>query len=245
MNILAPYRYGVAAPPEALELEFDGTDDYVATDDIIPFDLEYNTAFSHSFWMKTSTTGTAMALVSKQDGPPNEKGYHIGVNTSGYIFVTAVNKTADRIEIYGNVDVTTNAWVHVVVTHDGTSTAAGYTIYTDDTVNTKTVTLDALTKTIITTNPVNFGQRPGGPDLLYTGRLDDIRIYSNALSGAVVSYIYTDRNGDAIPASRVAQWKFDEGTADGAASGAGSIIDSGASGYDATPTGSPTYRTES
>jgi len=72
--------------------------------------------------------------------------------------------------------------------------------------------------------------------------LDDIRLYDTALSPTDLTTLYNNRGAAVVQTNLIGWWKFDEGTADTAATGTDSIIDSSSSGKHGTPYNSPYYR---
>jgi hypothetical protein len=72
-------------------------------------------------------------------------------------------------------------WQHVLVTYDGSRLAAGVRVYVDGRPQRLKVLLDELNQTFQTAQPfrVGAGDGPGGR---FHGRIDDVRIYNDALT---------------------------------------------------------------
>ena len=74
------------------------------------------------------------------------------------------------------------------------------------------------------------------------GALDDVRLYTRALTQAEITTIFNARGEDGIVADLLHRWTLDEKPSGETATVAGSIKDSGPGQFDGTPVNSPTYR---
>jgi hypothetical protein len=83
--------------------------------------------------------------------------------------------------------VSLNQWHHVFVTYDGSSKAAGVTIYVDGKPAPLDRTHDALTGTIRTDRPLVIGRRSANAP--FKGNIDEVRLYSRALSAGEVEQL--------------------------------------------------------
>lgn len=86
-------------------------------------------------------------------------------------------------------DFPVNQWVHVTVTYDGSSSAAGLKIYYDGKPVATTQLHDHLDKSI-TTEIMRIGARPRDDRGFAEGRMDDIRIFRQALSSLEVADLH-------------------------------------------------------
>lgn len=127
----------------------------------------------------------------------------------------------------------TGIWQHVVCTLDGTANNAGGKVYfngVDETTLVSIVLINTLNSALY------LGNHPAGAPLV--GSLDDVRLYSIALSQAEIDEIYNGGEGTQDAGSQSANllswYKFDEG--------APPALDSGSRGANATTTlGSYTF----
>jgi len=77
----------------------------------------------------------------------------------------------------------------------------------------------------------------------WPGKVGDFRVYDGVLSASEITDLYENYAQPVTTSSSLLLWyKFAEGTADAAATGANSIIDSSGNGYHGTPVNSPIYR---
>jgi hypothetical protein len=88
-------------------------------------------------------------------------------------------RTAERLH-YGD-------WYHVAVTSNGSGTAAGVGLYVNGTRARVDVVEDALAGSIAVDAPLRVGGRAFGPP--FVGRLDDLRVYTRALSSPQIEQL--------------------------------------------------------
>jgi len=93
------------------------------------------------------------------------------------------------IEVNGSA-ATPNAWHHVAMTYDGSSTAAGIHIYVDGVLQTVSNSLSALTSSIQVATDIKIGTDVPGNGDSFSGTIDDVRIYNRALSAAEIARLY-------------------------------------------------------
>jgi hypothetical protein len=187
---------------------FGGTNEYITMGNVLNF--ERTDAFSISFWAKW-TGSTYYVFLGKQQSTP-EKGYTIATTTTGQVQVGILNAWNTNL-IYLATTTTgfnNNQWHHIVITYDGSSAAAGVTIYVDSIAYDKTVTYDSLSDTIITGNSLYIGGRASGTPNYFVGSLDDVSIWNKELSSAETIAIYnlgvpSDLTGSA---NLVGYWKL-------------------------------------
>ena len=86
-----------------------------------------------------------------------------------------------------------------------------------------------------------IGENPDDSGRELDGKLEDLRIYSRALSISELETIMNLRGSDGIINGLEARWLMNEGAPGTAASGADSIKDIGPNGWHGTPSGSPPY----
>jgi len=172
-------------------LRFEGTDERVIIDSNTPGDWEGNQAFTIEFWFKFTTTGL-IRFMSKYNSAAGWDIWHwqaIGYGMVVSIYATGVKYIQKKVTATSN----DGNWHHCVITYDGSLTAAGLIIYIDNAVPTQTVLKDTLDSTTIRhTTHVNLGQ---GNGYYFTGYLDEVIFYNQALSAANVTTRYNSGNG--------------------------------------------------
>jgi Concanavalin A-like lectin/glucanases superfamily len=134
-----------------------------------------------------------------------------------------------------NSAATLNAWHHVAATYDGSSTAAGMTIYVDGVAQTPTSSQSALTASILDTADLKIGTDVPGNGDSFTGTIDDARVWNRALSASEVLALYNSAGG-CTGVGLAGWWKFDDGSGT-------SAVDSSGNGNTGTLVNTPTWTT--
>jgi len=179
-------------------LEFDGVDDYVALPDNNPVWLP-QANFSLCAWVyfdkapAASGGETFLDLNFADSGnPSNELGYVVsrlaGSGRTAFAMTTTTNTDED---LYSNQVLSENRWYYVVTLRDGTTQA----IYIDGRLdNSRTCSPDPIDFVGgYDDDRVNIGRltTSGGVAQYYVdGKIDDVRIYSRALSGEEIRELY-------------------------------------------------------
>lgn len=162
-------------------LSLDGTDDLVVVADDNLLDLA--TSLTISVWLNPSDLLGNRSLVSK-DGAFELDLSHAG--TGSYSL-----RLANQRQGAGSTALTTSSWQHVAVTWDGSTVRYYFQGQPDG------------SATYIGALPVNgkdlgLGGRPssfpgGLPQFLYSGLIDDVRVYARALSDADIAAVYQNQ----------------------------------------------------
>jgi hypothetical protein len=196
--------------------EFDGVDGYVDVGYVLSY--ERTLPFSFSFWMKTSTTSAGL-LLSKRAASTTQRGCSIGIDATGKLVFSLVSDHAitNELIIATNEQYNDDQWHHVVWSYDGSSSASGAVCYVNGSLAQTTVTVDALSATIVTSTPFRLG---AGGDMasgwFYAGLLDEVSVYSFALSLADAKWIYNngeprDLGAAGAPSNIAAWWRMGDG----------------------------------
>jgi hypothetical protein len=143
-------------------------------------------AFSYGAWV-FPVDATNGAIIARMD----EKTGSIGHNLywqNGLIHFQLINHVPDNMITLVSAPVPANRWHHVFATYDGSGKGAGAKVYLDGKPLEMTVTVDTLTKSIVSTKvPLTIGART--PGSRYTGRIDDVRLYNRVLSPEEVAML--------------------------------------------------------
>lgn len=172
---------------EAFDL--DGTNDY------IDLTTNYNYAktqpASASLWIKSSESSFQPFLGTVTQATNN--GWHLDFS-SGKLQYTYLTSGSDYIRQLSDNTYNDNAWHHIVVTYDGSSTSGGMTIYVDGVSVSQTASSGGTLGTLNTGQVLRAGNRVGRSEY-YDGLMDEIYIYDKELSASEVSDLY-DLNVD-------------------------------------------------
>ena len=183
--------------------------------------------FSISFWIKTNTTSVGQIIQSYSQNS-NVAGWTINIEaTNGKIRMTTGKNTGttqgtDWQQVLSTNAFNSNNWIHCVCSYDGTN----INIYKNGVLNNQVAW--NINSAYAATNYIRIGARKynaGAEDIDFTGSLDEIGLWSRALSADEVSQLANSGRGNQYPFSAapalyggVAYWKLDEasGNADDA-----------------------------
>ncbi|MDD3732221.1 MAG: LamG domain-containing protein, partial [candidate division Zixibacteria bacterium] len=172
-------------------LSFDGTDDYISINNNESLNIT-DSIISIEAWIKRTSLGTGYeGIVSKN-------------NTGGYAVQLSWNSENHKVcfvepnvnGICGNGLIDDFSWHHIVISIDGEYIM----IYIDGALDKKADLPGSISGN---DSDVEIGRRAIGEN--FSGYIDEVRIYSRALSAEEVRYHY-NKGGP------VAHWKFDEGS---------------------------------
>ena len=190
----------------------DGTNDYLAIQD-----LHYNQAgqipaVSISAWIKTSKANQGMII--SYDRSEHWRFSVGGDNDNGKLFLATTDLRGSEtgtVDTYSNNTVHNNQWRHVLVTYDSSSSLKKF--YIDGSLDRSVSAhgnrnLGSGTQRygIIGTNceDINFNQMQEGDRTSYNfqGYLDDLRLYDRALNTSEIAHLYnnaiTDTDSDGL-----------------------------------------------
>lgn len=180
--------------PNTFSMLFDGVSESISTKiQAAAYDLERTDLFSFSIWIKPTTLVEAHIVNKFVVVGGSGKGYFIRTTTTGQIRFVLANDTG----VGNSIDIRTptglinsGVWQNVIVTYDGSSTAAGCKIYINSILQPNTVFIDNLTSSIL--QPLvllNFG---GGNSRFFNGNIDEVLAYNIALTQSNVNDIYAN-----------------------------------------------------
>jgi hypothetical protein len=137
----------------------------------------YFDPFSISLWIEPQNLNGA--LLGRMAEAVEAEGYNLTLE-QGKLQLNLVKRWLDeslRVETVEALD--QRRWQHVLVTYDGSRVAAGVKMYIDGHPVKLRVLVDELNQTFaVKQQPLLIGA--GGPGPRYTGKLDELRIYSHA-----------------------------------------------------------------
>ncbi len=144
-------------------------------------DFDRTDAFSYGAWVRGADSG---AIVSRMSDADAYRGWDVFL-TGGFIEVHLVHSwPANAIHVKSTARLDSADWHHVFVTYDGSSQAKGVWLYVDGKRFEVKATRDSLTRSIRVPGGLQLGRR--NPSGRFNGALDDVRIYSRALSAIEV-----------------------------------------------------------
>ncbi|MFX1487565.1 MAG: PKD domain-containing protein, partial [Promethearchaeota archaeon] len=130
-------------------LEFDGVNEYIRCGKNQVLNFERNQSYSIVTWVKTSSANGS--ILSKMNVSNSYRGYDLFCKSDGVIRAHLINElNTNEIIVDGTTQIDDGEWHFVVLTYNGSSTAAGIKIYIDGTLESLTTVSDTLNRTIQT-----------------------------------------------------------------------------------------------
>jgi hypothetical protein len=174
-------------------LNFDGVDDYVSIPhaDSVNFGGAGADSYAVAMWFYPESLSGYHHVISKlgtededaANGPSPFELFTGGESASFYV-KDGSGAGADANFSVGGVSVSLEAWQHVVLVRDGEALS----IYIDGT-HAATATATGIGETTANTEPITIGQR-GDDDIFFDGSIDEVAVFSRALTGPEVSQLY-------------------------------------------------------
>ena len=165
---------------EAGAIALDGTNDYVAVANSTSLDIS-GTAITISLWLNTPQ-GYISALTKPWNNGVMSSPYHqYAIETQNYEVTFYFGNGATQYR-YDMANPEPNQWHHFVYTYDGTNVKG----YRD---NVEVLSIPQTVALVARGNPLRMGLDTAGIQP-YSGYLDDVRIYSRALSATDVEALY-------------------------------------------------------
>ena len=168
---------------------FFDADSEVSFGNVAPFDR--GDPFSLAVWVRVGGN-LPVDVFQKIDGPERRRGYEWRFDD---LVLVGIQRWAGRLNVALTAQAPANAirvrtrhrinfgeWHHVVMTYDGSGKAAGVRLYVDGELAAVEIVRDALNGSVATDAPLLVGSKTLGQP--YTGRLDDLRLYSRELTAA-------------------------------------------------------------
>jgi len=176
-------------------IDFDATDSYLSVPDnaSLRFDDSADEAFSISAWIYLDDISATRPIVAKWHQGNTKREYALFVDTNGAVNFSLYDESesAELVRKTANSTVTTATWYHVLVTYDGSGSAAGIKIYLAGT--SKTLTADD-TGTYVAMEGNNTSLTIGyyqiGSNKYFDGRMTEVAIWSKELSQAEINQVY-------------------------------------------------------
>ena len=178
---------------EITSFDFDGSS-YITLDDE-PFDFERTDAFSVSFWIKVTATGTYYVLAKQNSGAGNN-GWAILFHSSGASGVLRMELSdasqggsTHQLGTTAGTITDNSTWKYYTMTYDGSSNLTGMKLYVDGALQV-TGSNDAIansTKNL--SHDLVIGASSNG-NLDFEGELGDLQIWYRVLTADEISLLY-------------------------------------------------------
>ena len=208
---LASATWTASAKLGAYALTLDGTNDYVSVRHMV--DIDPTAAFTIEAWIyPTSTTGVH-SIVEKYDLVAGKGSYALRLNGSALegIIVDGTDLTTN---LCTGGTLSTDTWYWVAMTYDSATDDLKCYVSNATAVGTDTVTYNAVVSSV----PMKIGGSGNAGATTFAGRIDEVAIWSIALSGSTTPTIAQRYNGDSGSAlagtetNLKAVWHMNDGT---------------------------------
>ncbi len=146
-------------------------------------DFEKEQAFSASLWFfRPGSSNAAGGILARMDKADSYRGWDIFYAGNELAVHIVNNWPGDGLKVSTTDEAgKPDQWRHVTVTYDGSGKAKGVQIYVNGKPRKLRVDNDKLKGTIRTKVPLMVGRRGGGGEV-FTGAVQDVRLYSTVLS---------------------------------------------------------------
>ena len=139
--------------------------------------LERTNAFTVSAWVRYEGNG---AVLSHMEKGPGYRGYDLLIADKNLAVHLIHQWPENAVKVRTKQPLPEGRWLHLAVTYDGSSKAAGVRIFVDGMRRELETEKDSLTETLANPEPLRLGARNG--DSIFKGQLDDLRFFQAALS---------------------------------------------------------------
>jgi hypothetical protein len=143
--------------------------------------FENNEKFSFAAWVKLPANDTSGAVFARMDDSKYYRGWDLWVENRRIGSHLIHSWPNNAIKVMTKDQLPANQWVHVAVTYDGTTKAAGLQVYVNGIKQATNVQADNLKKTTRNNVPFKIGQRHKGSPLSGVG-VNDVRVYDRLIS---------------------------------------------------------------
>jgi hypothetical protein len=174
-------------------IDFDGSDDYIATN--APYAFDYDDPFTIEFWLEQATNGAYQCYFGNLNTGAGFRGWEVGRESSSngfYLQLFLINSYPAAIQQHIAV-VSDDTRIRAVITYDGSGSASGVQGYVDGVQQSKpSPTIDALASgTTVSAANARLGARSDA-SVPADVTLDEAFISSVARSADWIEYAYED-----------------------------------------------------
>jgi hypothetical protein len=183
--------------------QFNGTDDYVQATDVPNSDA--GSQLSVSYWVDPTSLATKQGHVSKYDPGANPTNNTFAVRSQNsspgelFVFIFGANDSGNNYFQSTSAALVTGSWQHIAFVYDGTAaTNSGrLKLYKNGALVSGTYSGTVPASLNNSSAPVAIGRRLDSSAFgqrYYSGLIDDVRIYSQALSPAQIANLASGLN---------------------------------------------------
>ena len=184
-------------------VSLDGSNDYIGIGQTFNSSLVRNTPFSISAWIKPKTVSINQSIVSNADMSSPYIGIEFLVTSTGVLRFDLSDTASTLFRVSAPAaTITAGSWQHVMVTYDGSGSAAGIKLYKNGKLLSSTIEYNTANTNAVSTTDFQIGSRDGA-NQLFSGEIDEVKIYNYQRAASQVAYDF-NRGGPIL------HWKMDE-----------------------------------
>jgi len=173
-------------------IQLNGSSQYINLGTIAPFERTSN--FSIEAWIYPNNVSSAGGIISKAKATAPYNGWTIYISGTKLKAQLINTDPGNLIFITGSTILTDNTWYHIVVTYNGSSTAAGLKMYINGVLETPTVNQNSLSASILSSESTNIGLLQTGANP-FKGKIDELVIYNQTLNQSTIDFRYNSGTG--------------------------------------------------
>ncbi len=161
---------------------FDGNDDYIEVNHDSSLDPTRDMTITAWVKLNGAGSGTVNMIVNKQLGG---SGYRLVYYPLENVYRARIWTTDDGVTLASTTSASLNIWTHIAMVYDGSNLKIYVNGVEDNSV--------ALTGDLnpASSTPLRIGEYGGGSGYELNGYVDDVRVYSRALSDSEIQDIYS------------------------------------------------------
>ena len=148
------------------------------------FGFEKDQPFTVAAWLRLKPQGGAP--FGKMEATGNIRGWDLEFHGTKPSFHLISQWPANAIHVQGERDLPADTFLHLAVSYDGSGKAAGVKMYVNGQLEKTAIKVDTLADTIKTPEVFSIGRR-GSAGTVFTGRVDDLRIYGRNVPPAEIA----------------------------------------------------------
>jgi cysteine-rich repeat protein len=193
-------------------LSVDGVNGHADVVDTTDISFDTTDAFAIAAWVNAPSFSGYQTVVQKiDDSTGAQTGFVITLNNGvPELWMQSDYGAGEYLRVGSTTALTVDAWHHLVMSYDGSGTAAGVQLFLNGTdVTGPTALHDNLVGSIVNAGELEIGNRNDGSFQALLGRIDDVRIYDRTIDGSHVSSLFggscdagtvaPDTDSDGIP----------------------------------------------
>jgi hypothetical protein len=149
-------------------------------------DYDANHPFSYAAWVKIPANDGSGSIMARMDDRRDYRGWDMWVEARRVGTHLIDRWPQNAVKVVTRDQLPADQWVHVAITYDGSSKAAGVRIFLNGQLQPVSVQADALSGTLRTNVPFKIGQR-NTTSPLSGSTIEDVRVYGRQLSDSEVA----------------------------------------------------------